>query len=172
MTSEAVRIDSMATGELGELLQELRRIVDENVASTLRWYKQRAALPRFIFRVSGALIIILSASIPLLAALEYPGKDIVLSATAVLIAALTGLNSFYRWEDTWRSRRETEFALTHLLSIWELKIVEAMHLGDPRKAKELLLVATRQLLEDAKAVTGVETEKFFSNIEWPQAEKR
>ena len=172
MKNEATQFESAGMGELGELLQELRRIVDENVTSTLRWYKHRAALPRLIFRASGALIIILSVSIPLMAALQYPGKDIVLSAIAVLIAALTGLNSFYRWEDTWRNRRETEFALTHLLSIWELKIVEAMHLGDPRKAKELLLVATRQLLEDAKGVTGTETEKFFSNIDWPQAEKR
>jgi hypothetical protein len=71
--------------------------------------------------------------------LPYQGKDLVLSIAAVLIAALTGLNAFFKWEDVWRSRRQTEFALGYLLAVWRLQILHALNEPDSVNAKELAI---------------------------------
>lgn len=164
--------DSRTQGEAAPLLEQLRGLVQTQVVETRDWYKSKAARPRRLFQTAGALVILLSVSIPLLAVLDYPGKDLVLSVIALLIAALTGLNSFFKWESSWRARRQTEFALTHLLSGWDLRIIEAMQEADPEQARQLILQATRQLLEEARVVVGAETEEFFSKMTWPQTERR
>ncbi len=161
-----------AEPEVAQLLEKLQRLVRSQVVETRDWYKNNAARPRRLFRAAGATVILLSISIPLLASLQYPAKDLVLSVIALLIAALTGLNAFFKWESSWRSRRQTEFALNHLLSLWDLRIIEAMQEPDPTEARKLILTATRQLLQEAQTVVGAETEDFFSKMTFPQTERR
>jgi hypothetical protein len=136
--------------------------------STLEWYQRKAIWPRILFRSVGVTVILLSVAIPLLAALDYYGKELVLSIAAIRIAALTGLNAFFKWEDAWRSRQHTEFALAHLLAVWRLQVLDAINEPDPAKAKELALSATRQLLDEARAATSEETREFFSKVVWPK----
>ena len=42
---------------------------------------------------------------------------------------------------------------------------------DPIKAREKILTATTQLIEDANKVSGSETQQFFDRIEWPKEKK-
>jgi hypothetical protein len=156
--------------ELEALLGELQRIVDRRVGATLDWYRSRARVPRNAFRAAGTIVIIFSVSIPLLTMVSFTGRDVLLSAVAVSIAALTGLNSFFGWEQSWRSRRQTEFALEHLLALHEIRLIEIRREADPAAAAGAALEATRRLLEEAQVITGGETETFFRNIAWPQAE--
>jgi hypothetical protein len=155
-------------GQQADLLRHLQELVDSQVVSTLKWYQRHALWPRRWFRSSGVMVILLSVAIPLLAALDYQGKELVLSSAAVLIAALTGVNAFFKWEDVWRSRRQTEFALAYLLAVWRLEVLQALHEPDPVKGKDLAIAATRQLLEEARAATGEETKEFFSRVVWPK----
>jgi hypothetical protein len=155
-------------GKHADLLRQIHELVNSQVVSTLDWYQRNALWPRRLFRSSGVIVILLSVAIPLLAALPYQGKDLVLSIAAVLIAALTGLNAFFKWEDVWRSRRQTEFALAYLLAVWRLQILQALNEPDSVKAKELAISATQQLLENARAATGEETKEFFSRVVWPK----
>jgi len=155
---------------LDALLKQLSPLVD-NVVEARQYYLKRAARPKNAVRISGVAIILLSLSIPFIASLQFAGKDMLLSAFAVLIAIITSLGSFYKWEETWRSYRQAESALGHLLSVWEFNIIEATQESDPSKGAEKIIAATQQLLEAAHNVTSTETEEFFSKIEWPGEKK-
>lgn len=163
---------SGASADLQGLRADLRRLVDERVVANLLWYRTHAAAPRRLFRTSGTLVILLSVSIPLVAVLDFAGDDLVLAAMALVIAALTGLNSFFRWETSWRERMQAELSLAHLLAQYDLRILEVAGEADASRARQALIEATRELLERAQAVTGAETEQFFSRVVWPQVEER
>jgi hypothetical protein len=157
--------------KLTTLLKQLRPLVD-NVVDARQYYEKRARRPKSAFRISGVAVILLSLSIPFIASLQFTGKDILLSAFAVLIAIVTSLGSFYKWEHTWRSYRQAESALGNLLSLWDFRIIEATQETDTSKGMEKIIVATQQLLEEAHKVTSAETEEFFSKVEWPGEKKK
>ncbi len=156
--------------KIAALLEQLDPLV-KNVVDARDYYLKRAGRPKKAFRISGVAIILLSLSIPFIASLQFAGKDMLLSAFAVLIAILTSLGSFYKWEDTWRSHRQAETALGHLLLLWDFNIIEAKQEADTSKGAEKIIAATQQLLDSAHKVTSAETEEFFSKIEWPAQKK-
>src|SRR6202171_4165308 len=84
------------------VLEEMAHIKDDFVIRQLHWYKVHARTPMLFFRVSGVLIILLSVSLPFLTTLEGLWKTIALPVISLLIAGLTGLNSFFRWESSWK----------------------------------------------------------------------
>ncbi|MFB0536508.1 MAG: DUF4231 domain-containing protein [Anaerolineae bacterium] len=152
------------------VLEELTKIKDAHVVRTLNWYKRYARRPMVFFRASGVLIIILSVSVPFLGVLEGFWKDTVLPIVTLMIAGLTGLSSFFQWQSAWRGYRQTQFTLEHLLSIWELRIVEAKHHPDTQEGIEIALQVTKQLLDDARAATAAETEEYFELVQLPRIE--
>lgn len=157
--------------QLDALLEQLRPLV-QTVVEAREYYMKRAKWPKQAFRFCGLSVIILSLSIPFIAALKFDYKDLLLSAFAVLIAIISSLGSFYKWEHTWKSYRQSESALGHLLSIWDFRVVEARQEPDRDKAREMIITATRQLLEETNKVTSTETQEFFSRVEWPKNEKK
>jgi len=163
-------LHSHISSELASVLEEVRPFVDK-VKRTREWYETRASRPRIAFRAMGVVVILLSLSIPFIAALRFTWKDLVLSLSAVLIAIATSLNSFFKWEQTWQAFRKSEFALDHLLTAWDLRRVEAMHETDPSKARDRILTATQQLIEEANKVGSSETQQFFDRIEMPKGNK-
>ena len=171
MEQSAAKLSGETDEKFATLLKQLRPLVD-NVIDARQYYEKRARRPRNAFRVSGVAVILLSLSIPFIASLQFPGKDILLSAFAVLIAIVTSLGSFYKWEHTWRSYRQAESALGHLLSLWDFRIIEATQETDIRKGMEKIIAATQLLLEEAHRVTSTETEEFFSKVEWPGEKKK
>lgn len=171
MEQSAAKLSGGTDETLDALLKQLRPLVD-NVVAARQYYEKRARRPKSAFRVSGVAVILLSLSIPFIASLQFPGKDILLSAFAVLIAVVTSLGSFYKWEQTWRSYRQAEAALGHLLSVWDFRVIEAAQEPEPRKGAEKVIAATQQLLEAAHKVTSAETEEFFSKVEWPGEKKK
>ena len=171
MEQSAAKLLEGADEKLTALVKQLRPLVD-NVVEARRYYEKRASRPKIAFRVSGVAVILLSLSIPFIASLQFTGKDILLSTFAVLIAIITSLGSFYKWEYSWRSYRQAESALGYLLSVWDFRIIEATQETDTRKGAEKIIVATQQLLEEAHKVTSTETEEFFSKVEWPGEKKK
>jgi hypothetical protein len=51
--------------------------------------------------------------------------SVVLPIFTLAIAGLAGVNSFFQWQTQWQNFRQTQLALEHLLSKWELEIVQA-----------------------------------------------
>jgi hypothetical protein len=169
--SSASKLLERTDEKLDALLKRLRPLVD-NVVEARQYYEKRARRPKNAFRVSGVAVILLSLSIPFIASLRFTGKDVLLSAFAVLIAIVTSLGSFYKWEHTWRSYRQAEAALGHLLALWDFRMIEATQEPDVVKGREKIITATQQLLEAAHKVTSTETEEFFSKVEWPGEKKK
>jgi Protein of unknown function (DUF4231) len=156
---------------LRSLLEQLRKIKEYHVNRKLKWYKKNGKTHKIYFRVSGVLIILLSTSIPFIASRNFSAKNIVLSIFALIIAALSGLISFFHWDHSWRNYMQTYFALKHLASEWEMSIIRVEQETDLQKAKESAINATVQLLNNARLVTKTEAADFFKHIESPQVEK-
>ncbi len=152
-----------------KILGELER-VKQGIVDTRGWYKQHAPQQAIPFRVSGVLLILLSVSVPFIAAQTASWKDTVVSLATLSIAALTGLSAFFRWEYAWQSYRQTQFALDRLLNMWDLKIVEAKHQADPQRAIEMAIRTTEQLLRDAASITNAEAAEYFKRVQMPQVQ--
>ena len=153
------------------VLDEVTRIKDAYVVSQINWYKTHANIPMVLFRLSGILIIFLSVSLPFLATLEGPWKTIILPIVALLVAGLTGLTSFYRWESDWKGFRETQFTLEYLLVVWDLSIAAAKQEKDEQHAIDIVLQATKQLLDTVHTSTSSETEQFFQRAQIPREQQ-
>jgi uncharacterized Zn finger protein len=90
---------------------------------------------------------------------------------ALLVAGLTGLISFFRWESDWKGYRQTQFNLDHLLSIWELKIAQAKLERDTKQAISMVLQATQELLDTTHTTTSAEAEEYFQRVQIPRAQQ-
>ena len=158
--------------DFAQIRARLREMVNTDVLHWHAVYKRNAELSRILFRLCGVVVIVASVSIPVLAAFEFPRKNLVVSGAALLIAVLTGLNSFYRWESRWRNYRQSQFAMDQLLSEWRLALLEAENKRDQPTSVALALEATRRLLADAKAVRDTESADYFDNVAWPHLEPK
>ena len=147
------------------VLEELTHIKEEFVVRQLNWYKAHARTPMLLFRVSGVLVILLSVSLPFLTTLEGPWKTIILPFISLLIAGLTGLNSFFRWESDWKGYRQTHLTLEYLLTMWELQIAEARCQTDIQKGIDMALQATEQLISTTRTSTSDEAEEYFKRVQ-------
>ena len=151
------------------ILKELEALKEEFVERKIQWYAKNARQAQMRFRLSGALIIVLSACLPFLTTLrEGIWISIVLPVVALVIAGLSGLTAFFRWESNWRGFSQTGYMLEYQLKMWELKVIEAKHEMDAQKAVEIVVQATKQLLDDAQAATNDETEAFFKRVQMPR----
>ncbi|GHO89216.1 DUF4231 domain-containing protein [Dictyobacter formicarum] len=153
------------------LIEELTHIKEMYASRQLQWYRERAPKAKNYFRISSALIIIFSVSIPFLATLDGLWRITVLPIVALLIAGLTGLNAFFRWEDSWKGYMHAQLTLEHLLWMWELKISEAKHEMDPQKGIEIALHATEQLINETQGAIHAEAEEYFKLVQVPQITK-
>ena len=160
-------------GHFVSVLKELTHIKEAYASKQLQWYREHAPRVRLYFRVSSTLIIIFSVSIPFLATPTLGGiwKTIVLPVVALLIAALTGLSAFFRWESSWKEYIHAQLTLEHALWMWELKIIEAKHEMDPKKGIEIALHATEQLISDTQGTIIAEAEEYFKRVQVPQINK-
>jgi hypothetical protein len=86
------------------VLADMTAIKDQYVEENRRWYFEHSKRPMVMFRTVGVLLIVLSASVPLLSTLDGLWRTIVLPAVAVSIAVLAGLNAFFQWNETWQWR--------------------------------------------------------------------
>jgi len=152
------------------IMNELIILKDTRVISYLNWLRNHADSPRKLFRISGATIILLSVSVPLLSIINDPARNIILPVVTLVIAALTSLNSFFQWQNAWQSRRQTQFSLEYFLSNWELAMLRAKYETDTAKAIDLAIAATENLLNRTREISGAETAQFFENIQLPQSQ--
>jgi hypothetical protein len=123
---------------------------------------------RYLFRISGIILIVLIASLPVIATLEFPNKIPVLTAYSLVIAILTGLRSFFRWEDKWRLFRGQQFALAYLIAQWEMDLsglASDSDLGDARKEAHM---KTEELLKETGEAVKREMLAFFNTTGPPE----
>jgi len=153
------------------VLTELTQIKEAFVMEELQFYVKQAKLPRLLFSITGILIIMLSVSIPFLSTLEGIWRHIILPIVALMVAGLTGLSSFFRWERTWKGHIQTRITLEYLLSVWNLQITQARHEVDIQKGIEIAINATKQLLDDTHKTVSAETKEHFERLQIPREQQ-
>jgi hypothetical protein len=145
-----------------------RALAEESVDKLRNQYDWRARWHRRNFRFTGLVVILISASLPLLAGFKYPGKDLVIALAGVIIAAATGLRTFYQWDQMWGLLRRTHFSLNQASVQWRLAFGRAEATADPVERERLAYTATEELLKKIEAIRVAESEKFFSALAFPE----
>lgn len=132
-------------------------------------YDRRAHWHRRLFRLSGALVILSGASLPLLNTLVFSGKALTISLVGVLIAVATALRGFYHWDQAWVLMRLTEFAITETYNEWLAEITR-----EPDLSAEAAAYARRQAtiraLEKVAARRRAEIATYFKDLRFPEKE--
>ncbi|OLF12300.1 hypothetical protein BLA60_09980 [Actinophytocola xinjiangensis] len=118
-------------------------------------YDLRATWHRRLYRLSGILVIIAGAGLPLLVSVDYQAKDIVIAITGVLVAAITSLRAFYRWDQSWILLRKTEMAITSALWAWRCR--------EPGTDHEAVV----ELMKRVHEIREFEAESFFKDLAFP-----
>ncbi len=154
-----------------EALNKLTAIKKEYVDRNLKWYRDRSWQPAILFRTVGAAVIVLSVSVPFLATLDDPWKTVVLPIVSLLIAGLTGLNSFFQWQGKWQKFLQARLSLEYFAQSWELHVLRARYETDEEKAVQIVFDATTKLLDDARTVISSETQEYFAAIPPLQGEQ-
>lgn len=129
------------------------------------FYDVRAKWHRRFYRFSGLMVILVGAALPVLTSLDYPGKTVVISLAGVLVAGLTGLRAFYRWDQSWILLRNTEMAVTAAYLEWKLTPGN-LPVGDvgatPEQEK-----AAHVFIEKLGELRQHEARSYFENMAFP-----
>lgn len=144
---------------------QLDPTVERYVQQLRHFYDSRARWHRRGHRVSGFVVIITGALLPLLATSQFAYKELVLSLVGVTISAVTALRSFYRFDQSWILLRNTEIAISHAYLKWKL----ARHrTAGERTSPEGTEADTRALVELIMGIRRDEAESFFNELPTPQ----
>lgn len=138
---------------------------EDYVLRVQRFYDARARWHRRFYRSTGVLLIVVGASMPLLTSLDYPNQSLVLSASGLLVALLTGLRAFYQWDQSWVLLRNTEFAISK--AYWEWKGSPPETAPDDVPAPERNEAAVRMLMAVLE-LREKEAESYFRDLAWPR----
>jgi hypothetical protein len=103
-------------------------------------------MPRLLYRLVGIATVILSVTLPALTAAQFANKDLIISCMSIVIAAFTGLGSFYHWDRTWQKNATAQASIEAYLAKWELELA---------RAKEFVAAANRiKHVYDATSMIG------------------
>ncbi|MFD2474277.1 DUF4231 domain-containing protein [Amycolatopsis silviterrae] len=138
----------------------------ETYALRLRsFYHARAMWHRRFFRLSGITVIVVGAALPLLVTLDYAGRNLIVSAAGVLVAGVTALRAFYRWDQSWILLRNTERAITAAWWEWHGRMDAAGSGEDgPGPGQQEI---TRGFARDLFAIRKREADRFFTDLAFP-----
>ena len=143
----------------------LRKLVDYQIRPHYRWYSTHTLWPRLCFRFAGIAVVIGSLTLPVIAAhREWPHREIFLTGVSLMVAVISSLNTFFKWDSTWQSRVSTAAALQSLLARWDLSMKSA---ETAQNADDTALAATEKLFNDTFNIVGSETKQFFASVKWP-----
>lgn len=126
-----------------------------------RFYDVRARWHRRGYRLSGVVVILVGALLPLLAVSSYGHKDLVVSFAGVTVSVVTAMRSFYRWDQSWILLRTTEIAISEAYLKWKLTV--GADAAVDRAA------AARELVDTVMRIRHDEADSFFSELPVPQA---
>jgi hypothetical protein len=119
------------------------------------------------FRLTGVLTVLFSVSLPALTAVNFSGRNVVISVLAVAVAALSGLRAFYQWDQSWQLYRSQELALVALLTRWQMAMMRIVKSAAP-DADDQAYTLTLDILNEAYESGRAELSDFFSGMAWPQ----
>lgn len=150
-----------------QYFDDLRRQKELYADAALKFYSQRITPFRVLFRLTGALVILGSVSLPYLAQTTTETNRTAISLVSLGVALLTSLSSFFGWHLTWQKRVTATVALEHYIANWEIDMVKASR-EDYAKAKEDTYLATSHLFTQVFVTVSGESQTFFAQLKPPQ----
>ena len=138
------------------------------VLNVCKFYSDRANWHRRLFQVSALVLIGVGAGLPVLASLDYPHKQLVISVAGALVAGLTALRAFYLWDQRWVLLRKTEISITTAYWNWRAAVAELTGTDE-----EIAIARNQAVLELLKGVLEIrenEAKLFFESLSWPRSE--
>jgi hypothetical protein len=142
-------------------LSEMRKAVEAYFGEASAWYQNKKRYYRRLFQISGVSIIVFSGIVTLLSASDKPEMRSAIGVLGVLISSITGINTFFRAEQTWHAFSRSQFDLEYLLRLWDVAVAEARGCEDPLKGSEIVREATKETLSNARRIRTAETTDFF-----------
>lgn len=162
---ESTVIPTENTDDLSRAIDAARAIKAKYVDGRLQWYKTHKVLPRMLYRLVGIATVILSVTLPALTAATFDHKEVTISCISIVIAALTGLGSFYHWDRTWQKNATAQASIEAFLAKWELELARAKEFVSPADRTKHVYDATDDLIANTSRVISSETQDFFNNLQ-------
>ncbi|HEU5158201.1 MAG TPA: DUF4231 domain-containing protein [Streptosporangiaceae bacterium] len=131
------------------------------------FYDSRARWHRRFYRLTGILVIFVGAALPMLSSLDYAHKEVAVSVAGIIVAVVTGLRAFYRWDQSWVLLRNTEIVLSNAYWAWKGSAAETTEAADERQraARNEAAIA---LVAKVTNIRQGEAESFFKDLTYPQ----
>jgi hypothetical protein len=140
--------------------------VDDYARKLMEFYDRRAHWHRRLYRATGVSVILIGAALPLMAAPSYPGKQIIVSLAGTVVAALTALRAFYRWDQSWILLRTTEMALTDAYWQWRAQIDGALR-SEASGGQDARHAVTEAFLVRLTELRQREADSYFKDLSFP-----
>lgn len=121
------------------------------------FYDARARWRRRLYRLAGVVVIMLGGALPLIASSTVPGKDLVVGLLGFVVATVTALRGFYRWDTSWVLLRQTEIALTRHFFQWKTQ-------QTPTADAPAQRASAQELLQHLLDVRAEESKAFFKDL--------
>ncbi|QLE86533.1 DUF4231 domain-containing protein [Shewanella sp. Scap07] len=146
--------------------------IDGSLKNCIDWYRSRAKLSHYCFRIVGFTTVVLSVSLPFSSQLEAMMGEANNASQAMtttmimswLIALAGGANGFFQWGRSWQSRTEAYMRLERLTMEWEITVhTPAVQLQD-------VILATKKYVNDSRETIKSETGTFFEEVQFPEVE--
>lgn len=159
MSDQAVPLSKARVEAAGA--EYIEGVVDPSVS----WYERKARRDMVVFNVSRVLIIVLSLSMPVVAAQYSRSRDstwrVLIDVVPVLVAILAALDGFFRWGDSWRSRRHTELALGRAKREYRVAVLAADGGRSESEVAIRALLAYEALVATTERLMSTEEEGFW-----------
>ena len=136
------------------------------------WYKEKAPKHRLLFRMLGLIVLLLSVVLPVIVTLEkkIPKQKYIIIFISLIIALSTGINSFYRFDVSWKGYISAQMQLDLKRSMWEAEIAEAKSIPDDTEQLKLAKTATDRFITGINEIIQRETTGYFEFQKLPKKE--
>ncbi|ALG08978.1 DUF4231 domain-containing protein [Kibdelosporangium phytohabitans] len=144
-------------------LEELRRLVDQQVMPLVDWYQRKKRWPRRFHKFTAGTVIVLGAVIPIASVL--PGSTatrVIIGAIGVAITAISSLSASYDWHRKWRLSSIAQNLVESHLATWELAMTKARLAPSPVSMDDAI-AATEALITAANRARNEETRGYFED---------
>lgn len=137
-----------------------------------KWYEEKAPRHRSAFRLLGIVVVLLSVFLPVIVALEnkIPKQKYIVIITSLIIALATGINSFYRFDVSWKGYISAQMQLESERNAWEAEIAEAKALPNPIQQLNNAKLVTESFISGVNEIIKTETTGYFKVQNMPKKE--
>ena len=156
--------------EFHRILSDYKKIKHEHVDGKLKYYKDRVDSKRFCAQGAGVVILFLGLVIPIVTNLKFTffasapwlTKELIVSAMSLVIAFITGINTLFQWQSTWKEYSSSIVQIDKLIGLWELEVAHARRLSDSEiNTSKYLQKVTENLINSVENTVSTEMKTFF-----------